>query len=166
MHFWNIDALTEELRTGKLTEAQSFRYFLVVLLVQVIPLYLPIRSEGPLTFYSMGFGAVIPFLWLATGVAGILTCFKANQQSDGVDFIRRIVCLGVPSSVRTIVFCLPLVIVITLFVSPFVAKGDGHTAALIIMGISTECMIIVQCVMVYRRLRGPMHSEPGPERTA
>ena len=166
MHIWNIDALTDELRTGKLTEAQSFRYFLVILLVQAIPLYLPIRSEGPLTFYSMGFGAVIPFLWLASGVAGILICFKANQQSDGVDFIRRIVCLGVPSSVRTLVFCPPLVILITLLVSPFVAKGEGHTAALIIMGISMEFMIIVQCVMIYRRLRGPMHSEPDPEHAA
>ena len=163
MHLWNIDALADELKTGKLTELQSFRYFLIVLLAQTIPVFLPLRSEGPMTFYSMGFGVVVPFVWLATGIVGLMICFRANQQSDGVDFVRRIICLAVPSSVRTFVISLPIFLVTILIVRPFVPSGDGHTVAYVVMGFVTEAMIAIQCMMIYRRLRTESKSDPGPE---
>jgi hypothetical protein len=163
MHFWNIDALADELRSGKLTELQSFKYFLFVLLAQTIPLFLPMRSEGPLTFYSMGFGPVVPFVWLITGIVGLMVCFRANQQSDGVDFIRRIVCLAVPSSVRTLVISLPIFLVTTLIVRPFVPGGDGQTVAFVVIGFVTEVMIAIQCMMIYRRLRSTSKSDRSPE---
>jgi hypothetical protein len=166
MHLWNIDALADELRTGKLTEVQSFRYFLFVLLAQIIPFVLPIQSEGPMTFYSMGFGVVVPFVWLATGLIGVMVCFRANQQSDGVDFIRRIMCLAVPSSIRTFVFGIPLLVVMTLVVRPLVPQGDSHTVAFVVMGVVTEAMIAIQCSMIYRRLRAPSNPEPRPQRAA
>jgi hypothetical protein len=166
MHLWNIDALADELRTGKLTEVQSFRYFLFVLLAETTPFFLPVRSEGPLTFYSMGFGAVVPFIWLATGIAGVIVCFRVNQQSDGVDFIRRFICLAVPSSVRTFAVGLPILLLTTLIVRPFVPGGDSHTVVYVVMGFVTEAMIVIQCLMIYRRLRGSSNSEPGTQRAA
>ena len=162
MHLWKIDALADELRTGKLTELQSFKYFLFALLAQTVPFFLPLRSEGPLTFYSMGFGVVVPFVWLATGIIGLMICFRANQQSDGVDFVRRIICLAVPSSIRTFVFGIPLFVVMTLVVRGFVPQGDSHTVAFVVMGVVTEAMVAIQCSMIYRRLRAPSSPQPGP----
>jgi hypothetical protein len=166
MHFWNIDALATELRSGKLTEEQAFKYFLVLLVAQAVPLVMPWRSEGALNFYTMGFGPVIPIVWLVTGVAGLIVCFKANQKADGVDFIRRFVCLEIPSFIRTITFCLPLLLFVTLLVRPFVPKGSSHSVALVLGGLFVEFMAIVQYTMIYRRLRGPVDSASGPERAA
>jgi len=165
MHFWNIDALADELKTGKLSEVQAFKYFLVILLLQFAPYFLPIRSEGALTFYSLGFGSVIPFVWLASGGAGLILCFRANQRADGKDFIQRMICLEVPSLIRTMVFCIPF-----LFIGALVGRallpGDSHTAALWVGGFHMLLMIIVQFRMIYRRLETKPISSAGPERAA
>lgn len=151
MHLWNIDALAYELKTGKFTETQALRYYLLVALFQSVPFVLPVRSEGPLTFYSMGFGSVIPFVWLAAFVAGIILCFRANQQADGKDFIQRMICLEISSGFRALVFCIPL-----FFVGAFVRLAfppeDSHTVVMWIMGVIILVMIIVQYWMIYRRL--------------
>jgi hypothetical protein len=162
MHFWNIDALADELKTGKLSEVQAFKYFLVVLLLQSGPYFLPIRNEGALTFYSMGFGSVIPFVWFASGVAGLILCFRANQQADGKDFIQRLICLELPSLIRTIVFCIPF-----LFIGALVGRallpGDSHDVALWVVGFYILLMIIVQLRMIYRRLEARPISSAGTD---
>ena len=87
MHFWDIDDLADELKTGKFTETQAFKYYLTVTLLQVIPFVIPMRSETLSTAYSLGFGSVFPLVWLVTGVAGLVFCFRANQRADGKDFL-------------------------------------------------------------------------------
>jgi hypothetical protein len=72
----------------------------------------------------------------------------------------------VPSTIRTFAFCLPVLILTTLFVTPFFPKGEGHAAAIIIMGIYVEVMILVQYMMIYRRLRGAIAPEPSPPAAA
>jgi len=165
MHFWNIDALAEELKSGKLTELQAFKYFLVVLLIQSGPYFLPIRSEGGHTFYSLGFGSVFPLLWLASGIAGLILCFRANQQADGKDFIQRIICLELPSLIRTTVFCLPFLFFGAL-VARAISREDSHTLALWVGGLWVLLMIVVQCRMIYRRLEAKPNAPTGPEGTA
>jgi hypothetical protein len=94
----------------------------------------------------------------------LLPCFKANQQSDGVDFIKRIICLAVPSSLKTLALGVPLMIVLALVVSPFVPKGESHVTAMLIMGFVMEIMIAIQFQMIYKRLRAPKQDESGPNR--
>ena len=164
MHLWNIDTLATELRSGKLSEEQSFRYFFVLLVVQALPFFLPWRHEGSLTFSSMGFGVIIPLLWFITGIAGLIICFRGNQKADGVDFIRRFVCLEIPALIRTVVFCVPAIIIVTLVIISFVPMDSRRSFAFIMMGLFVEMMAIVQYSMIYRRLRFQSNTESGSGR--
>jgi hypothetical protein len=161
MHLWDIDALGGELRTGKLTESQSFKYFMVVVLVQAIPILLPVRDEAVSAFFTMGFAFLAPLVWLATLIAGLIICFKANQQSDGIDFIRRFICLEVPAMIRTLAFCVPGLIILTLLIGPFVQKGQAQIVGFIEGCIYIEVLGIVQFFIIYRRLRGVTNLEAG-----
>ena len=163
MHFWDIDALATELRTGKLTEDQAFRYFLLVVVVQTLPLFLPLRNERTLTFYSTNYGAVIPIVWFITSIAGLVICFKGNQKSDGVDFIRRFVCLEIPAFVRTIALGIPLMLIVLLIVVGFIPSESRHTFGFVFTGISIELMGIAQYSMIYQRLRNRLIEQTGPK---
>jgi hypothetical protein len=42
---------------------------------------------------------LLSVVYLGASVAGIWSCFRANQAGDGHSFVERYVCLGVPISV-------------------------------------------------------------------
>jgi hypothetical protein len=161
MHFWNIDALVGELKSGTLTENQSFRYLLVVVLVQAIPFVFPVRDDAVSAFFANGFAFFIPFVWLATGVAGLMICFRTNQRSDGIDFIRRFICLEVPAAVRTLAFCVPCLIILTVLVSLFVPRGQAQLVGAIEGAVYVEVLGIVQFFIIYQALRGIANPEAG-----
>jgi hypothetical protein len=165
MHFWDIDGLADELKSGKLTETQAFKYYVTVTILQMIPFVIPMRSETLTTFYSLGFGSVFPIVWLATALAGLILCFRANQRADGKDFIQRMICLELPAGIRTMVFCIPLIFIGVIIRSAF-PKEDSHIVAFWTMGIVLLVSIIVQYGMIYRRLQVKPHSQAGPERAA
>lgn len=81
------------LRTGELTEAQKAKLvlggFVVVSLLTASSASVP-RTWG---------GVLYAVLYLACSVAGIWSCFRANEEGDGRSFVERYVCLSAPLSV-------------------------------------------------------------------
>lgn len=165
MHFWNIDGLADELKSGKFTEAQAFKYYITVSVLQMISFVIPMRSETVTTFYSLGFGSIFPIVWFAASLAGLILCFRANQRADGKDFIQRMICLELPAGIRTIVFCTPLIVIGGIIRSAF-PKEDSHIVVFWTMGLVFLVGIIVQYGMIYRRLQAKPLSQAGPERAA
>ena len=143
----------------------KLKYYLTVTLLQVIPFVIPMRSETLSTACSLGFGSVFPIVWLVTGVAGLVFCFRANQRADGKDFIQRMICLELPAGIRTMIFCIPLIIIGAIIGSAF-PKEDSHIVSFWTMGTVILAMIIVQYRMIYRRLQMKPISQAGPERAA
>ena len=164
MHLWNINALTDELRTNKLSERQAFSYFLLISAFQAASAFSTTDSHSFFAFDTLPFGSVVPYVWFVSEIVGLIVCFRINEQSDGRDFIRRFICLAVPSFTRTLVFCLPPIIIVTLIVGGVVPKGQGHTLAIIESWFVIEILMVVQYFIICRRLRAFASHETIPVR--
>ena len=102
MHFWNIQALAQELGQNQVSEKTGMYYFLASALLILFT-----------TYYSLWWGVVRDWLFyfelLVLAVITIFGCLKAfesNGASDGRAFVQRAVCLSVPAGVRVNVLSL------------------------------------------------------------
>jgi uncharacterized membrane-anchored protein YitT (DUF2179 family) len=108
MYWWNASKLAEDLREGRVDEKQRFNYFLATFIA--LTLVVHVFSH---------YGALFPgerlipvALNLIFTVIGISLCYRANKSGDNKDFIARIICLGWPSGIRTMVLVLALALLV------------------------------------------------------
>lgn len=106
MYWWRASKLAEELREGRVTEKERFKYFLATFILWNVAVPLIVYSSGPFDFDRL----ISAALNLSVIVTGIILCYRVNKRGDDVDFIPRMICLGWPASVHFAVmvssFCL------------------------------------------------------------
>lgn len=140
MYHWNTRALAEDLKKNSVSEKDKLRYFLALLLLNLIVSSLP---DGP--FH--------PAWWLVSSstvlfimILGMLHCYRQNLKGDGLRFIERFICLAWPLSVKFSllallvifgVFCTLLFVRIVADFSPS-ALGIGMivSASVLMLGIT------------------------------
>jgi hypothetical protein len=95
MHFWNTQALAEELRNGRLTESGKLRYFLAWIALLLLGISGESQRNQPAAE-----SLINAFTAMAFVMIGVWFCFCANARGDGKDFIGRFVCLSFPEAVK------------------------------------------------------------------
>jgi hypothetical protein len=160
MHLWNMKTLSEELRDGKLTEAQTFKYFLVVTILSsgswsMAWLY---GMGTPLTSVPIGF--IFPVVCFAVIVVGLIACFRSFQQNNGVQFIQQFMCLLLPANIRAFVFCLPLYFGAAFVIRQFPIE-QHHNASVVSNALIVTIMMAIQFIFVYYYLVKSSHSHSG-----
>ncbi len=93
-----------------------------------------------------------------------MVCFKANQRADGTEFVRRFICLEVPAAIRTLAFCVPCLVILTVLIAPLVPKGESQIVGFIEGCIYVEVLGIVQFFIIYQGLRGIANPEARMKR--
>jgi len=137
MYLWNTKALARELREGTLSEREKFKYLLAN--VVLYALLLELASYSPLE-YSESNLLMSLFSIIAT-IVGTYICYRTNQNGDGVKFIERYICLGVPLSIKILV----LLIVAALLFAILMGVQEDTT-------ILDSAVVIVITIIYYWRL--------------
>lgn len=146
MYWWNVDALVQEFRANQVSEYEKYKYYLASTMLGLLMLLLTPRS--PFTFIS-----ILIVFW------GIRTCFLANQQGDGVQFIERMICLRFPLIIRFLVILtitvFPLSLALEIFKGTIQLENpDLHgTLSLIqtILGVAINTAADIIFYLVFRR---------------
>jgi hypothetical protein len=111
MYFWNIESLAYELKANSLSEWQKAKYLIANLVIN-------------LSFASLSYllGARFSLLSVASYTLGGITAafciahvFNINHKADGKNFIERLVCFGLPATMRVGVYYLGFIVVFYIF---------------------------------------------------
>jgi hypothetical protein len=96
IHWWHTHKLVEELAEERVTEQQSLWYAMWSVVIAVQTLYYAYwfgGDRGWLLFIEFGAVCVISLI-------GLHECFKSNGGVDGLHFLKRLFCLGVPVGLK------------------------------------------------------------------
>lgn len=102
MYLWNTDALAKELKEGMLSEREKFKYFITYTLLYEIVILIT-------SFSVRAFSSVEIFLALLSLFIiffGTYQCYQVNKTGDGINFIERFICLGLPITIKIFVLYL------------------------------------------------------------
>lgn len=96
MYFWKAHCLAAELKDGRVSQRTQLRYFLAALVIQCL-----VGRSSILRSLTSPVAAVVPLVTLVISVAGLIRCFRINSRGDNRDFVPRMLCLGLPTLLRT-----------------------------------------------------------------
>lgn len=96
MYLWKVDLLVEDFKNNKVNQTEQFKYMMLfsILMVLVSDPYLYISERYFLFDFINTMVATLLTAW------GVYYCFKINAKGDNNDFIVRLMCLGLPVSIR------------------------------------------------------------------
>ena len=163
MHLWNINTLAEELRDDKLTEADVFKYFFVLVIISSVSWGLGWLLGMGTPLVSIPYGFVFPLISVGIIVFGVTLCFRIFQRQQGRQFIQKFTCLLLPANIRAFVFCLPLYIVAVLITRLFPTE-QHHDVLVLSNAFIISVMMSVQFALIYRNLGKLSDSHFGPTR--
>lgn len=99
MYFWNVKALSEDLKTRTMSQREKMKYFLAFMVIGVIVtanFFLSFGSSEEINIILI----IEDFITIVITVGGIILCYKANQAGDDFEFIDRFICLSLPITIR------------------------------------------------------------------
>lgn len=108
MYIWNVNALIEELKEGKLSQKEQFKYAMAYSVLMLL-------ASDPLVHAGQEYSyidSIQSLIMLLVSVLGIYFCYCANKKSDDKDFLLRFFTIGLPITVRCIVIIFPLALIL------------------------------------------------------
>ena len=108
MYFWKTDQLAEDIKDNKISEKSKMYYYLLTISIYNIIGY------QYLSEFSGDMTTAIGEMLVTTLVLifGTFITFKTNNSRGGSDYIARVIMLGLPISIKLIVFTLIFQIVL------------------------------------------------------
>ncbi len=133
MYFWKVDNLVEDLKTGKVDQKEEFKYmlFFTVLIVLTSDPYVNIGLK-----YNI-YNALNTIMFFVISIIELYFCYRINSSGDNKDFIKRIICLGLPISIRVFVFSIPL------FILGGITEGIIETSTSLKFGSETTIIFFI-----------------------
>ena len=105
MYFWKTAQLADDIKNNKVNEKSKMYYYLLMMIMFNIFAYsflLDLEAENSSVDV---FEMIITTLLL---IGGILINFKANNGENGVDYMARVVMLGLPIAIKLTIIMLLL----------------------------------------------------------
>lgn len=116
MYFWNVSELTKRLKNNTLSAYEEAQQYFASLLLYTIGIGLP-HTESLHNLDSALMGWLPTLGNILVLLCGIAYCYNINKTGDNKDFIKRMVCLAFPISLRITICALTIFFVIAGFVS-------------------------------------------------
>jgi hypothetical protein len=104
MYFWKVDNLIEDLKSEKVTQKEEFKYMLYFAIATTLfsdPIFSVNISYNIYDLMRAG-------LYVTTTILGLYYCYKINSAGDNNDFMKRVICIGLPVTVRLFVIFTPI----------------------------------------------------------
>ena len=126
MYLWNYKTLERDLQNGPLTSKESFKYFLVFVVLNAAA-FEAAQYYAETFSYLLLANSILSFLFV---LLGTIWSYTANKSGDGANFIERFISLGIPIGVRVVVLWgvlyLSYLILGNIFIKGF-ASFNEHT---------------------------------------
>lgn len=115
MIWFNLQKLERLLIQNKITEAISYQYLLVLLVLLTLSANVPVK-----VFSNTGWEISYIILDLLITIVGTYLVFKVNSNGDNRDFLKRYFSLSFVNALRLIIFYLVLRLIfkIIMFIIP------------------------------------------------
>lgn len=109
MYLWNVDGLLSDLRENTVSSISEIGHLLAFIAASSIAFFLMDFSSAKHVEQTK----IDEVLTLIITCIGVGFCYKANKEYDSKDFIKRFICLWLPTSLRFMVlFIIPLLLVL------------------------------------------------------
>ncbi|MDH5601353.1 MAG: hypothetical protein OEY78_08635 [Gammaproteobacteria bacterium] len=108
MYFWKVDQLVEDFRNDNVTQKEQFHYILLFTILTIL-------GSDPALYIDFTYhinDLYMSILLLTVNICGVFYLYIKNSTGDNKDFLPRVICLGLPVLIRTIVFCIPILFLI------------------------------------------------------
>jgi hypothetical protein len=141
MYFWKTAQLADDIKNNKVSEKSKMYYYLLV-----VALYNLVAYQNLLEF-EMDMTTLIGEMLITTVVIaiGILITFKSNNGVNGSDYISRVIMLGLPITVKIIVFM--SIFQIALYAAVFYYWNYD-----VLTDLFVSANVVVATILVYWRL--------------
>ena len=126
MYLWKVDSLVEDLRTGVVTQKEEFKYILLFTVAMAI-------ASDPVMFIDFSYNyydTISSIANISITIIGIFYCYKINAIGDNKDFILRLICIGLPVLIRTLVIFIPIFIIAGALEGVVLATSDSEMSPL------------------------------------
>ncbi|MFZ2631327.1 MAG: hypothetical protein WA081_09425 [Desulfosalsimonadaceae bacterium] len=106
MYFIKYQSLKEKLRERALTDREALPYFIIFLTLMALASSFSTSDEMNKWDYISGVVSLI------ISIGGVLYAYFQNGGPDGYDFIQKYVVLGWVITIRSILFFIPVIIIL------------------------------------------------------
>ena len=140
MYFWKTAQLAADIKNNKVSEKSKMYYYLLLTSLSNIMAYEFLMELS----YDMTAALSELLLTFLVIIIGTLVTFNTNKGESGVDYIARVVMLGLPISIKIIALMLALFIFLSEIIFYYWAY-DLLTDAFISIGV-----VLASVLMFYR----------------
>ena len=140
MYFWKTTQLAADIKNNKVSEKSKMYYYLLLTSLSNIMAYEFLMELS----YDMTAALSELLLTFLVIIIGTLVTFNTNKGEGGVDYIARVVMLGLPISIKIIALMLTLSIFLSEIIFYYWAY-DLLTDAFISIGV-----VLASVLMFYR----------------
>jgi len=140
MYFWKTTQLAADIKNNKVSEKSKMYYYLLLTSLSNIMAYEFLMELS----YDMTAALSELLLTFLVIIIGTLVTFNTNKGEGGVDYIARVVMLGLPISIKIIALMLALFIFLSEIIFYYWAY-DLLTDAFISIGV-----VLASVLMFYR----------------
>ena len=104
MYFWKTAQLADDIKNNKVSEKSKMYYYLLMIAACNVAVYQYLLD------FTINATIAISEMLVTTLVVimGTLITFKTNKGEGGLDYIARVVMLGLPISIKIVVFTMIL----------------------------------------------------------
>lgn len=134
MYIWNVNALIEDMKEGKLSQKEQFKYAIAYSILMLF-------ASDPLVHAGHEYSyidSIQSLIMLVVSVLGIYFCYCENKKADDRDFLLRFFTIGLPITVRCIAIIFPLALILGVV--------DGFTSSEALLESSSTTTSIYQVV--------------------
>ena len=108
MYFWKVDKLVEDFRNNDVTQKEQFKYILLFTISTILASDPALHIDSTYHINDL----YMSILLVMDNIGGVFYLYNKNSTGDNKDFLPRVICLGLPVVIRTIVFCIPILFLI------------------------------------------------------
>jgi len=156
MYIWKVNKLTEDLKLGRVTSKEEFKYLLAntVAVVIITDPYLYIGTS-----YNNN-DIINTISMLLISIIGLLYCYKVNTSGDNNDYIRRFICISIPIAIRILVFYIPIFILYSVLIYIYSANTNTSNFETDVYSvIITNTYLIAFYVYLSIKIKAVSHNE-------
>jgi len=107
MYLWKVNSLVEDFKSGNVSQKEEFKYMLLYTITMVLGTDPALYIGSSYNYYD----TLTSVLMLGISIFGIFYCYKLNSSGDNKDFIVRLMCLGLPVTIRVLTLMVPIFII-------------------------------------------------------